>query len=99
MTMKHARHELDPVIHSPVRFSIMAVLIAVDESEFSSLRESVELSDSSLSQNVTTLEKAGYVTVSKRQVGRRVHTWIASTPAGADAFARHLETLRTIAGI
>ena len=97
--MKHARHELDPVIHSPVRFSIMAVLITLDESEFSSLRESVELSDSSLSQNVTILEKAGYATVSKRQVGRRVHTWIASTPTGAAAFVRHLETLRTIAGM
>jgi len=97
--VKHARHELLAVVHSPVRFSIMAVFIAVDESEFSSLRESVELSDSSLSQNVTTLEKAGYVTVSKRQRGRRVHAWIASTPAGAAAFARHLETLRTIAGM
>lgn len=99
MTLKHARHDLDPVIHSPVRFSIMAVLVAIDECEFSSLRETVELSDSSLSQNVTTLEKSDYVTVSKRQVGRRTHTWISATPTGIAAFARHLETLRAIAGI
>jgi len=77
----------------------MAVLVAIDECEFSSLRETVELSDSSLSQNVTTLEKSDYVTVSKRQVGRRTHTWISATPTGIAAFARHLETLRAIAGI
>lgn len=97
--MTHARHALDAVIHSPVRFSIMAVLVSVEECEFSSLRDTVELSDSSLSQNLTTLEKAGYVIVAKRPSGRRVRTWVASTPAGAAAFARHLETLRKIAGV
>lgn len=76
----------------------MATLIALDECEFSSLRDTVELSDSALSQNLTKLEQADYVTIQKRQTGRRIHTWIFSTLKGEEVFARHLETLRTIVG-
>jgi DNA-binding MarR family transcriptional regulator len=78
---------------------MMAVLVTIDECEFSSLRETVEVSDSSLSQNLSTLERATYVTVSKRQVGRRTSTWVSVTPAGSEAYARHVKVLRVIAGM
>lgn len=96
--MAHARFELDALIHSPVRFSIMGYLRSVDECEFSILRDAVDLSDSSLSQNLTRLADAGFITIEKRQSGRRVKTWISSTDDGDQALERNLELLRDIAG-
>ena len=95
--MTHARQKLDALIHSPVRFSIMGYLGSVDECEFTVLRDAVDLSDSSLSQNLTRLSDAGYITVEKRQAGRRVKTWIASTEAGDQALRNNLMILREIA--
>jgi DNA-binding MarR family transcriptional regulator len=66
----HPRHRLDSVIHSPTRLSIMAALVAADRAEFRFIRDTVELTGSALSQQVTTREQAGYVTVTKGQVGR-----------------------------
>ncbi|WP_104109089.1 transcriptional regulator [Arthrobacter sp. N199823] len=96
--MSHARFELDALIHSPVRFSIMGYLRSVDECEFNILRDAVDLSDSSLSQNLTRLAEAGFVTIEKRQSGRKVRTWIASTEDGDQALESNLVILRDIAG-
>ena len=55
------------------------------------------ISDSLLSQHVTTLEAAGYVRVSKRQEGLRSRTFLSLTPKGRAAFTRHLAVLNQIA--
>jgi DNA-binding MarR family transcriptional regulator len=93
----HARHRLDEVIHAPVRFSIVASLAAADEAEFSAVRDTVEVSDSVLSRQVSTLEAAGYVKVRKGYVGKRPRTWLSLTTAGRAAYERHLTALRAIA--
>lgn len=93
----HARHQLDAVIHAPVRFSIVAALSAVDEAEFAHVRDTIELSDSVLSRQSTHLEVAGYVKIRKGHVGKRPRTWLSLTSAGRAAYARHLEALRAIA--
>ncbi|MFE1177000.1 winged helix-turn-helix domain-containing protein [Streptomyces sp. NPDC058773] len=94
----HPRHGLDEVIHAPVRFSIVATLAAADKAEFAFVRDTVEVSDSVLSRQVATLEKAGYVAVTKGYVGKRPRTWLSLTPGGRTAFAAHCQALRAIAG-
>jgi DNA-binding MarR family transcriptional regulator len=94
----HPRHRLDPVIHSPTRFSVVAALMAADEVEFRFVRDLVEVSDSALSQHVTTLEQVGYVKVTKGQVGRRPRTWLSLTPQGRCAFLDHVAVLNRIVG-
>lgn len=96
--MIHPRHALDDVIHSPVRFSIVATLAAADKAEFGYVRDTVEVSDSVLSKQVSTLENAGYVKVTKGYVGKRPRTWLALTPDGRTAFMAHCKALRAIAG-
>lgn len=93
----HARHQLDDVIHAPVRFSIVAALAQVDEAEFAHVRDAVEISDSALSKQSAQLEASGYVKIRKGYVGKRPRTWLSLTSAGRKAFARHLEALREIA--
>ncbi|MGH3655391.1 MAG: winged helix-turn-helix domain-containing protein [Micromonosporaceae bacterium] len=95
--MNHPRHQLDDVIHSPVRLSIMATLAAVDKAEFSFVRDTVEITDSTLSKQVSTLENAGYVKVTKGHVGKRPRTWLSLTSTGRTAYDRHLAALTAIA--
>ncbi len=94
---QHPRHRLDEVIHAPVRFSIMATLVAVDRAEFAFVRDTVEISDSVLSKQVSVLEQAGYVKVKKGYVGKRPRTWLSLSPAGRTAYAAHLAVLTRIA--
>lgn len=94
----HARHQLDEVIHSPVRLSIVAALNTVEEAEFATIRDEVEVSDSTLSKQVSALEKAGYVKVKKGYVGKRPRTWLQLSKAGRAALAAHIAALREIAG-
>lgn len=95
--MNHPRNRLDEVIHSPVRFSVVAALAAVDRAEFRLVRGTVEVSDSVLSKQVTVLENAGYVKVQKFTVGRRTRTSLSLTKEGRTAFERHVAALREIA--
>lgn len=95
--MTHPRHRLDAVIHNPTRFSIMAALLPADRVEFRFIRDTVEITDSVLSQHVTALEQAGYLTITKGQVGRRPRTWLSATAAGRAAFSAHLAVLNELA--
>ncbi|MEU9003193.1 winged helix-turn-helix domain-containing protein [Streptomyces sp. NPDC059982] len=95
--MTHPRKSLDNIIHAPVRFSIVAALSAVDEADFKTLRETIEVTDSALSKQIFLLEQADYVKVRKAFVGKRARTWLSLTGKGRTALARHLAALREIA--
>ncbi len=93
----HPRHRLDEIIHSPVRFSIMATLAASEQAEFAFVRDLVEVTDSVLSKQVSLLEEAGYVAVRKGYVGKRPRTWLSLTTKGRTAFGSHVAVLQEIA--
>ncbi|MDO5629464.1 MAG: transcriptional regulator [Mobilicoccus sp.] len=98
MSFGHARHRLDDLIHSPVRFSIVAALATVEQADFKTVRDTVEITDSVLSKQSQLLEQAGYVKIKKGFVGKRPRTWLSLTAAGRAAFEAHLQALRDIAG-
>ena len=98
MTSQHARYRLDEVLLNPVRLSIVAALASVDEAEFGVVRDAVEVSDSVLSKQASTLARRGYVKFRKGYVGVRPRTWLSLTRAGRRTYERHLDALREIAG-
>lgn len=88
----------DELIHQSTRLSIMSLLAAADWIEFAFIRDQLELSDSALSKQLSTLEDAGYVAL-EHVVGqgrRRVRARL--TPAGRAAFLGHVAALREIVG-
>ncbi len=95
--MSHPRYELDDLLGHPVRFSVVALLAAADRSEFGFVRDSVEVTDSVLSKQMSALERAGYVKVKKGFVGKRPRTWLSPSADGRRRFPRHLDALREIA--
>ena len=88
--------EFDELIHAPTRLSIVALLAATEWADFTFVRDSLELSDSALSKQVSTLEQAGYVTVRKTGAGRSRRTHLKLSPAGRRAFRGHAAALRQI---
>jgi DNA-binding MarR family transcriptional regulator len=93
--------EFSEVIHAPLRLRICGLLRSVDELDFSVLRDTLAISDATLSKHIKVLMTAGLVSSSKlasatRDDSRRV-TWVRLTPAGKLAFDEHVRALRKIA--
>jgi DNA-binding MarR family transcriptional regulator len=97
MTSPHPRYRLDTIIHAPVRLSIVAALSGIERIDFKSLQGALEVSESTLSKHLATLEAAGYVQIDKGRVNRRPRTWLAITVAGTTALTAHLTALHDIA--
>lgn len=88
--------DLDGVLTAPKRLGIMAMLDAAKWVEFSFLRDQLELRDSDLSKQMSTLCDAGYARVRKRGHGRGSATWFAITASGTRAFRSHVDALRRL---
>ena len=88
--------QFDELIHPSTRLSLVALLSAADWAEFSFLRNRLELSDSALSKQLSTLQEAGYVEQERRVNGHRRRVRARLTPTGRDAFERHMAALRQI---
>jgi DNA-binding transcriptional ArsR family regulator len=86
----------DELIHAPTRLSLVALLAASEWADFAFLRDSVGLSDSALSKQLTTLEDAGYIEIRKSFVGKRPRTSARLTTAGRTAFDEHVLALHEI---
>src|SRR6266702_3340763 len=86
----------DELIHSPTRLAIVSLLAASEWADFSYIRDTVTLSDSALSKQLTTLEQAGYVEIRKGFIGKRPRTSARLTTQGRAAFEQHVAALQKI---
>lgn len=95
------RARFDETIHAPLRLRICGLLRSVDKIGFPVLRDTLGVSDASLSKHLKVLSDAGFIKVTKsaspaRNDSRRV-TWVKLTATGRHAFDAHVEELRIIA--
>src|SRR5689334_13799299 len=88
--------KFDELIHAPTRLAIVSLLAASESADFKFIRDSVGLSDSALSKQLTTLEEAGYVEIRKGFVGKRPRTSARLTTVGRAAFDQHVAALQQI---
>jgi DNA-binding transcriptional ArsR family regulator len=86
----------DELIHAPTRLSIVSLLAATEWADFKFIRDTIELSDSALSKQLTILEEAGYVEIRKGFVGKRPRTSARLSRAGRTAFESHVAALQEI---
>lgn len=90
--------QLDDIIHSRIRLAIMAVLVSVDQAEFTFLKEKVNATDGNLSVHLKKLDEAGYVSAHKRFVDRKPVSTYKLTSKGRRAFELYVERLESIVG-
>jgi len=89
-------HEIDDVIHSRIRTAIMAVLISVEEAEFTFIREKINATDGNLSVHLKKLEDNNYISVKKEFVARKPVTRYRITETGRKAFEEYIKKLESI---
>ena len=89
----------DELIHPSTRLTLVATLAAADWAEFAFLKEHLNLSDSALSKQLSTLEGAGYLITERATTGRRRTVRVRLTEAGRQAFDGHIAALKTIVGM
>ncbi len=86
--------ELNPIIHSQLRLSIMTLLLSVEEADFTWLREQTGASAGNISVQIDKLSEAGYIEVRKEFVGKKTHTSCRITERGRKAMEEYVSDLR-----
>jgi DNA-binding HxlR family transcriptional regulator len=89
-------HEIDDVIHSRIRTAIMAVLISVEEAEFTFIRNKINATDGNLSVHLKKLEEHKYISVKKEFIDRKPMTKYKITEEGRKAFEEYIKKLESI---
>lgn len=85
---------LDPLLHSQLRLSIMSLLISVKEADFSFLKEKTASTAGNLSVQITKLADADYITVKKTFKDNYPQTSCIITKKGIKAFEDYVESIQ-----
>ena len=86
----------NPLVHSRIRLSVLAILASVEDAEFTYLREQVKATDGNLGAHLRKLEDAGYLHVAKGFVDRKPVTRYRITPEGSLAFREYVDHLTSL---
>ena len=90
--------ELDPLLHSQLRLSVMSLLMSVDSAEFTFLKEKTQSTAGNLSVQIDKLSEAGYITVEKSFRGKKPLTTCKISRKGMRAFEEYVDTLKQYIG-
>ena len=84
---------LDPLLHSQLRLSVMSILISVESAEFSWLLEQTKATKGNLSIQLNKLKDAGYLSIKKSFRNNYPLTTCKITTKGIAAFENYVEVL------
>ena len=87
--------DLDPILHNELRLKVMAALDSLADADFVYLKELTKATAGNLSVQITKLEEAGYIKVSRSGEGRGSHTICRITPAGIRALKLYQQALQS----
>lgn len=86
--------DVDRVVHSPARLSILGYLYVAEAADFTFLMNEIGLTRGNLSSHMSTLEEAGYIAVEKEFVDHRPMTLLRLTKKGRSAFRGYRRNLK-----
>ena len=86
--------ELDPLLHSQLRLSVVSLLVSVKEADFSFLKEKTGATAGNLSVQITKLAEAGYLEVTKTFRDNYPLTTCKITNKGLTAFEEYVQNLK-----
>jgi len=91
------RAPLSPLIHGRVRLLILSFLLRSNRAHaFTALRNSLNLTDGTLSVHLSKLEEGGLVSIEKTFEGKKPLTMVRVTPAGKRQFKQYVAELKGI---
>jgi DNA-binding MarR family transcriptional regulator len=86
--------DLDPVLHSQLRLSIVSTLMTVEEANFNFIKETTQATSGNISIQIKKLQEAGYINVKKSFKNNYPNTTISITDQGREAFENYVTNLK-----
>lgn len=86
--------ELDPILHSQLRLSIVSILMSVDEAYFNFIKDETQSTSGNLSIQIKKLQNAGYIEVKKTFKNNYPNTSLSITKKGIKAFEQYVKDLK-----
>ncbi len=87
-------NDLDPILHSQLRLSIVSILMTVDEANFTFIKETTNAAAGNVSIQIKKLQDAGYVKVKKTFKNNYPNTTVSLTKKGIEAFEDYVNNLK-----
>jgi len=87
--------ELNPLLHSELRLSIISILISVESADFNFIKDTTGATSGNISVQIEKLNSAGYIEVEKKFKGRMPQTTCKITSKGLDAFEKYVDALKS----
>ena len=87
-------NDLDPILHSQLRLSIVSILITIEEANFSFIKDSTKAAAGNISIQINKLQEAGYINVEKTFKNNYPNTTISITDKGRKAFEEYVKNLQ-----
>ena len=94
--MKNYIADLNKAFESRVRLGIISILLVNDMVDFGMLKEQLQLTDGNMASHLAALEKAQYITITKKFVGKKPNTTYTVTKEGKKAFNLHIDALEKL---
>ncbi|MBN2011544.1 transcriptional regulator [candidate division KSB1 bacterium] len=85
--------ELDPILHSQLRLSIVSTLMTVDEANFNFIKDTTNATSGNISIQIKKLQEAGYIQVKKSFKDNYPNTMLSITDKGRAAFEDYVNNL------
>jgi len=87
-------NDLDPILHSQLRLSIVSILMSVAEANFNFIKESTKATSGNISIQIKKLQEAGYILVKKSFKNNYPNTSLSITKKGMEAFENYVNNLK-----
>lgn len=86
--------DLNPLLHSQLRLTIMSFLMSNGKSDFNELKKITKATAGNLSVQLKKLERANYISISKSFLNNYPYTSVNITDTGITAFEEYVEALK-----
>ena len=86
--------DLDPLLHSQLRLSIISILMSVDEADFTFIKETTGATSGNISVQIKKLHQADYISVKKTFKDNYPNTSVSITEKGKEAFETYVRNLK-----
>ncbi|MDC9722643.1 MAG: transcriptional regulator [Urechidicola sp.] len=85
---------LNPLLHSQLRLSIISYLVSNGKSNFNALKDITKATSGNISVQLKKLEKVNYIRITKGFLNNYQHTSIEITNTGIDAFEEYVKAIK-----
>ncbi|MCF8224153.1 MAG: transcriptional regulator [Bacteroidales bacterium] len=87
-------NDLDPILHSQLRLSIVSILMSVQEANYKFIKDETKATSGNLSIQIKKLQEAGYIKVKKSFKNNYPNTSLSITRKGIEAFDNYVKNLK-----